>query len=156
MKEVHIYTEIDDASGNVSPKGYGYVLEFRGENGNLGTKQGFGRIINTNHVATLCAVIEAMERITEPCEITIHARDTYVLNMIEHNLESWAENNFSAKGGRTVANRAQWRHLWEAKEEHGHKLLVSPGGHVYSSWLRTEIAKWKEEKRKEGKNVKTK
>lgn len=147
MKRADIYIKTDSASPKISEKKYGYVLqcEVAGESK---TREGFGVAMGTYHQVILETIIEALERFREPCEIHIHTEDTFVLNMMERNLESWANNEFQTVKGKPVANQEEWKKVWELSNEH--LILTEPGEHEYSGWILTEMKK-KEEKEK--KNV---
>ena len=134
MLETHIYIEIDSRTQRESDKNYGYILECLGK---TSTKEGFGTARATYNKANLIAITEAIKRFKEPCEIHIHTRDEYVLNMIERCLNAWAENGFQNAKGKPVANQKEWMELWEQSQNH--LLLTEPGEHSYSSWLQTQF-----------------
>ena len=49
-----------------------------------------GKIEGTYHQAVLTALIEALERFRESCEVHVHTENEFILNMIDMNLEKWA------------------------------------------------------------------
>ena len=142
MKRADIFLEMSNHSMKTMERQYGYVLqcEVAGENK---TREGFGMATGTYHQVILLALIEAMERFHEPCEICIHSEDAFVLNMMEYNLESWANNEFQTAKGKPVANQEEWMQIWELSKEH--LILTEPGEHEYSGWLLSEM-KEKEKK----------
>ena len=136
MKRADIFLKISNNSPKAMERQYGYVLqcEVTGENR---TREGFGTATGTYHQVTLKALIEAMERFHETCEICIHSEDTFILNMMECNLESWANNAFQTAKGKPVANREEWIRIWELSKKH--LILTEPGEHEYSGWLLSEM-----------------
>lgn len=138
MFEVHIY--ITQSSGNTrkSKRSYGYVLEcmLRGE---AKTVEGFGETESTFHETNLIAINKALARLNQSCEVHIHTEDNFILNMIEHNLERWAANDFKTSKDKPVESEKEWRKLWDLQK----KQLIIPkaGSHTYSEWIKEEIRK---------------
>lgn len=141
MKRADIYIKTDSSSQKATERWYGYVLEFK-HNGETRTREGFGTVTATYHQAILTALIEAIERFREECEIHIHTEDVFILNMMEQNLETWAENGFRTAKGKAVANQEEWIRVWQQSKRH--LILAEPGEHEYSGWLLSEIKTKKE------------
>lgn len=141
--ETHIYIATDGTSPKMGVKAYAYILECRVA-GEIKTRGGFGEVPATYHQAVLTAISAALERFRQPCEITIHTEDIFVLSMIEQNLDRWAENDFMTSKGMPVANRKEWKKIWNLSTEH--LLLGEPGKHTYTDWLKMEIKKRKGER----------
>lgn len=142
MYEVHIYIETDSTLPQTTEKQYAYVLECRTGSGETRTREGFGKMTGTYHQAVLAAVIEAMGRLNQSCEVHLHSEDVFVLSMLEGSLSFWAGNGFLTKRGRQIANREQWQQVWELSEKQ--LILTEPGSHSYSAWLASEMEKRKE------------
>lgn len=142
MKRADIFLKVSSNNPKAMERKYGYVLEYKAD-GEERTREGFGEEVGTCHQVTLKALIEAMGRFHEPCEICIHSEDTFVLNMMEYNLESWANHEFQTAKGKPVANQEEWMQIWELSKEH--LILTEPGEHEYSGWLLSEM-KGKEKK----------
>ncbi len=140
MKKADIYIKTDSSSPKQTEKWYGYVMECKVA-GEIKTREGFGKITGTYHKAVLTALIEALERFKEPCEIYIHTEDVFVLNMIELNLAVWAEKEFQTTKGKPVANQEEWAKIWDLSNKH--LLLTEPGEHGYTEWLLTEMERRK-------------
>lgn len=136
MFEVHIYIETDSHIPRISDKRYGYVLECHTAAG-IRTRGDFGKISGTYHKATLIAMIEAMKRLNQTCEVHIHTSDTFVLNMMDYNLERWAGNGFKTGKGEPVTNPEEWKQLWILKRQQ--LITTVPGNHEYSEWLIDEM-----------------
>lgn len=145
--KVHIYAEADSADPKCRERYTGYVLECRTSSGELRTKEKFCQRCGTYHAAILQTIIEAVERINQNCEIHIHTRDIYILNMMKKNLPAWAENEFRTVKGDAIANRSEWEKFWKSGSRH--LVIADPGTHSYYGWMMSEMKK--ERKEHEGK-----
>ena len=139
--QADIYVTLDSRSPQKTEKRYGYVLECQ-VNGAPVTREGFGSVKGTYHKATLRALCEAFRRFRQPCEITVHAEDEFVLSMMIQNLSAWAGNGFKNSSSQPIKNSTEWSVLWALLQ--GHQILIDPGSHTYSEWLSQEIKKRKE------------
>ena len=99
MKRVDIYICINPVSTRKSKKRYGYVLECVIDE-IPHTKDKFGECEETYNKATLMVINEALSRMNQPCEIHLHVENTYILNMMENNLDLWSRNGFKNSKGR--------------------------------------------------------
>lgn len=142
---VNIYIETDSAFPRSSEKSYGYVLECIIRSIPY-TREGFGAVKGTFNEAILTAAKEALNRINTRCEVHLHTRNSYVLDMIDRNLDKWAENNFTGSNGQKIKNADLWKAVFEAAGECN--IVPEPGEHSYSRWIREEI-----ERRKRGKTA---
>ena len=133
MFEVHIYISTSSSSPRVSTKKYGYVLETQ-VLGNPRTCEGFGCLESTYHKAVLTALIEAMKRLNQSCEVHIHTEDGFLLNMLQNSAQRWAENDFRNSKGTSIANKEEWEILWSLASKH--IVIPKPGTHSYDSWLK--------------------
>lgn len=140
---VNIYIETDTVFPRSSEKHYGYVLECY-LNGLPYTREGFGSMTGTFNEAILTAVKEALNRIKTRCEVHLYTRNSYILDMLDKNLDRWAEAGFVGAKGQQIKNADIWRGIYEASRELN--LVPEPGEHSYSKWIREEIRKRKPEK----------
>lgn len=136
MRRVNIYIETDNISPRAMIRKYGYVLECD-VHGRPVTREGFGQAEATYNQAVLTALAEALARIRKPCEIHIHTRNDYVLNMIEVNLSKWAAGGFLSSSGKPVAGKEEWEKVWELLK--GQMTVTVHGSHPYSGWLQSEM-----------------
>lgn len=141
MIETHIYIETDSISSKTTEKQYGYVLECKIA-GEIKTREGFGKVNGTYHNAVLTAMVEALGRFNQSCEIYIHTENKFVLNMLELNLVKWAGNEFLTSKGKPVTNQEEWMRIWNLSTKH--LILTEPGSHIYSGWLQSEMKARKE------------
>ena len=114
LKKITLYTD-GSCIGNPGPGGYAYILiygdikkEFAGYEENT-----------TNNRMELSAVINGLNQLKEPCDVTIYTDSAYVLNAFE---QKWIEN-WQLKGWRTankkdVLNKDLWLNLLDAMERH--------------------------------------
>lgn len=139
MFKVNIYLAQDTASTSKYKRSHGFVIDYKKKNGEDETRQGFGETEETYHGATLICLLDAMELLTQPCEITVHSEDRFVLNMMKNNLEKWAETDFRNAKGDPLKHAELWEELWKIIAEKGHELEIESGHHAYSEWLESEM-----------------
>ena len=138
MMKTHVYIAVDSCSTRISKKNYAYILECTVA-GEIVTKEGYGQAEGSYHKAVLEAIADALERFTKPCEITIHAENTFILNMFTSYLEKWAENGFLTAKGKPITNREEWIRVHKASAKH--EIHTDPGKHAYSKWLAEKMEK---------------
>ncbi|MFC4699493.1 ribonuclease HI [Glaciecola siphonariae] len=113
MKKVTIYTD-GSCLGNPGPGGYGALLIFGEHRKTL--SQGF--VHTTNNRMELLAPIEALNALSEPCEIDIYTDSQYVKNGINQWIASWKRNNWKTSAKKPVKNVDLWQRLDEACKRH--------------------------------------
>ena len=139
MHDVDIFVDISSHSLRSAPRIYGCVLSCKRLGKAPATLEIFGSCQGTYHHCFLEAIIAALGRMNRPSSICIHGPDDYVLNMIEHNLNKWAENSFRDSKGCPVKDADAWRQAWELLRPH--KYCIERGRHEYSDWLTAELKK---------------
>lgn len=141
MKIVNIYIGTDGASTRKSWKRYGFVMECFVRN-ETRTKESFGECEGTYNRVILEVICKALERMKEPCEIHLYTENTYILKMIEHNLEHWKANGFRTSKDKPVKNEDLWQQYCRLSEKH----LIKPeyGANQYLSWIKEEIERRKD------------
>lgn len=142
MQTVHIYVETDITAPRPVQRYVGYVLECMTVSGKTGTRERFQKKTGTYHQAILEALIEAVERINQSCEVHIHTQDTFVLDMIGKNLSLWAGNEFRNSKGELVKNHSLWSRLWTLLQRH--LIETERGEHPYLNWMQSEMMKRRE------------
>lgn len=90
------------------------------------------------------ALAETLERIHEPCKVTIHGQNRFALNMLQNRLEEWASDNFISNG-KPVLNKEEWEAVW--KEVQKHEITAEIGKHAYSDWILREMEGQREKNR---------
>lgn len=143
MKQVNIYTktnikDLKQADGIIA-----CVLEteIRGE---TVTKEHFAPVQQaTANQAELKALIAALGRLREPCNLTIYTESPYVAAGFEKGwVESWTEGGWLTARQKPVANREEWQEAARLLKPNSPHFIA--GKHQYSRWLQREIEKRKE------------
>ena len=132
MKRVNIYINISPASIRKSKKRYGFVLECV-INDFPYTKDQFGEVEDTYNGAVLKVINSALRRMNQSCEVHVYTDNTYILGMIEKNLDMWAGNGFVTSKGEPLKNQEEWRNMWSLSMKH--LLVPEPGKHPFSEWI---------------------
>ncbi|NLB28891.1 MAG: ribonuclease HI [Clostridiales bacterium] len=128
MKKVTVYTD-GACSGNPGPGGWGAVLMY----GKHRRELSGGAPVTTNNRMELTAVIEALSKLTEPCNVTLYTDSKYVSDAINKGwLSSWRRNGWRKKDG-DVKNPELWQRLVPLLEEHS-VSFVWVKGHSDNEW----------------------
>lgn len=94
----------------------------------------------TWHQVTLTALAAGLQRLKQTCHVTIFSQDEYIMNMIDSDQPVlWAANDFAKLDGTPVANRPEWKRLWNCIREQ--EVEVRPGAHSYSRWMQEKMKK---------------
>ncbi len=113
MKQVTIYTD-GACSGNPGKGGWGAVLQHDGREKCLS-----GAVAETtNNQMELTAVIEALNALKEPCEITLYTDSTYVLDGITKWIHGWKKKGWKTASKKPVKNQELWQALDTARARH--------------------------------------
>ena len=114
MKNVIIYTD-GACSYNPGPGGWGCVLIY---NDIQRSFSGF-ELNTTNNQMEMQAVIEALARLNEPCEVDLYSDSAYVINAFNAGwIDSWKKNNWRTSQNKPVKNLDVWQRLIELTERH--------------------------------------
>lgn len=107
QKEVTIYTD-GACSGNPGPGGYGAILMYKGNKVEIS-----GREDNTtNNKMEMMAAIMALEKLKEPCHVTLYSDSAYLVNAINKGwLKNWKNNNWKTASKEPVKNIDLWARL---------------------------------------------
>jgi ribonuclease HI len=117
VNSVHIYTD-GACRGNPGPGGWGVLLKSGGQE-----KELFGGdAATTNNRMELMAVIQALQALKRPCEVTLHVDSQYVLKGITEWLPGWKRKGWRTAAGQPVKNVDLWQQLEKLVEEGGHAL----------------------------------
>lgn len=114
MKKVIIYTD-GACSVNPGPGGWGCVLIYNGVE-----KEFSGFEDNTtNNRMEMRAVIEALSRLKEHCEVDLYSDSAYVINAFKQKwVVNWVANNWHTADKKPVKNDDLWRKILEFCEQH--------------------------------------
>ncbi len=130
MKHVDIYTD-GACSGNPGPGGWGAVLVYNGTEKEISG----GDKMTTNNRMELSAVIEALQALKEPCEVTLTTDSKYVCDAINQKwVYSWKNNGWKKPDKKPALNVDLWEKLLPLLEEHQVTFVWVKGhaGHPYN------------------------
>ncbi len=130
MKHVDIYTD-GACKHNPGPGGWGAVIVFKGIEKELSGGEGH----TTNNRMELMAVINALEALKEPCEVTLTSDSKYVIDSIEKRwVYGWKQRGWVKSDKSPALNPDLWERLLQLLEIHEVKLVWVKGhaGHPYN------------------------
>ena len=146
MKHVDIYTD-GSCRFNPGPGGWGAILLYKGRELALSG----GDASTTNNRMELLSVISALERLKEPCEITLTSDSKYVLDGLSKGwAKSWRSKGWKRSDGSPALNPDLWERLLDLCERHTIEYVWVKGhaGHPYNercdSMAQAESAKYVE------------
>ena len=113
MKRVDIFTD-GACSGNPGAGGWVAVLRSGGHEKELCG----GERDTTNNRMELTAAIEALEALTEPCQVTLTTDSTYVRDGITRWLANWKQNGWRTAAKKPVKNQELWQKLDRQASRH--------------------------------------
>ena len=107
MSKVEIYTD-GACKGNPGPGGWGAILVWKGVEKTLSG----GEANTTNNRMELLGVINALEALKRPCEITLTTDSRYVVDGLEKGwAESWRKKGWKKSDGKPALNTDLWERL---------------------------------------------
>jgi ribonuclease HI len=128
--KAQVYTD-GACKGNPGPGGWGAILLVDGKEIELyGGEQS-----TTNNRMELCAMIEALNHLPEPCDVVLTSDSQYVINSIQKGwLDNWQKNGWKKADKSPVANEELWKELLALLEKHNVEFVWIKGhaGHVYN------------------------
>lgn len=130
MKKVEIYTD-GSCKQNPGPGGWGAVLVYQGRELELSG----GQADTTNNRMELTAVIEALQKLREPCQVTLTTDSKYVSDGISKGwAASWRARGWKKADKSPALNPDLWGTLLDLCETHTVKFVWVKGhaGHPYN------------------------
>ena len=114
MKHVDVFTD-GACSGNPGPGGWGAILRYNEHEKEISG----GEAHTTNNRMELTAVIEALELLREPCEVTLYSDSQYVCNALKLGwAEKWQKNGWMRNRKEKALNPELWQRLLELCGKH--------------------------------------
>ncbi len=108
MKKIYLFSD-GSSLGNPGPGGYCAILRYKDHE-----KIVKGNEPNTtNNRMELKAVIEALKKLKEPCEVIIYSDSNYVVKAVNEWLESWIKKDF-----KNVKNVDLWKEFIKVSKPH--------------------------------------
>ncbi|MBQ7743413.1 MAG: ribonuclease HI [Lachnospiraceae bacterium] len=128
MKHVDIWT--DGASkGNPGPGGYGAVIKYVDKSGiekRLELKEAFES--TTNNKMELLSAIVALEKLKEPCEVTLTSDSKYLVDAFNQDwISEWIDTDFRRGKTTEVKNIDLWERLIDLSKKHKIKFVWVKG-----------------------------
>lgn len=118
MNKIVIYTD-GACKGNPGPGGWGVLLRSSGQV----EKELFGgELVTTNNRMELTAVIEALQALKRPCEVTLYLDSKYVLQGATEWLVGWKTKGWKTAARQPVKNVDLWQQLDVLVMTSGHKI----------------------------------
>lgn len=118
--DVKIYTD-GAARGNPNgPGGYGTILTYLDEKGELHKRElSGGYKKTTNNRMELMAAIKGLESLIKPCKVELYSDSQYLVNAFNQNwLDGWIKKGWKRGKNEEVKNVDLWKRLLKAKEAH--------------------------------------
>ena len=134
--DVIIYTD-GSARGNPDgPGGFGTILHYTDEKGQLHTKElSQGYIKTTNTRMELMAAIAGLEALKAPCNVTLYSDSKYLTDAFNQGwIDGWVKKGWKRGKNEPVKNIDLWKRLLAAKEPHNVTFLWVKGhnGHEFN------------------------
>lgn len=130
MKKVEIYTD-GACSGNPGKGGWGAILVYNGKEKEISG----GSQETTNNRMELTAVIEALKKLKEPCEVTLTTDSKYVCDAVTKGwVYSWQKNSWKKADKKPALNVDLWERLLPLLEKHSvtFNWVKGHNGHPYN------------------------
>ena len=123
LKKVAIFTD-GACSGNPGPGGWGAILKYGEHTAELSG----GEESTTNNRMELTAVINAVSRLKEPCDIRIYTDSQYVANGFNQGwIWNWKKNGWKKSDKKPVLNPELWEQLLKALSPHKYQFIWVKG-----------------------------
>lgn len=113
MKKIQVYTD-GACRGNPGVGGWGVLMRYGQHEKELYGKEQH----TTNNRMELMAAIQAIEAVTESCEIEVWTDSQYVQKGITQWLDNWKARNWKTANRKPVKNADLWQRLEEAVSTH--------------------------------------
>lgn len=133
MFEISIYLETSSRYLGTRKRWGGYVITYVRKNGELASVEGFEEVEGTYNHVLLHMLNAAMERVKKKSIIHICSANSFILDMIDNNLDEWSQNGFQSQKGKPIKDQDEWMKFWEQKE--GHTIITERGLHEFSHWM---------------------
>ena len=107
MKKVELYTD-GACSGNPGPGGWGAILRF----GQREKELSGGAAATTNNRMELTAVIQGLQALKEPCQVTLYSDSKYFADSVQKGwVYGWKKKGWKKADGKPALNVDLWEEL---------------------------------------------
>lgn len=72
----------------------------------------------TNNRMEMTAAIEALNALSEPCQVALYTDSTYLKNGVQQWMHNWKKNNWRTSAKKTVKNVDLWQAVDDACQRH--------------------------------------
>lgn len=76
----------------------------------------------SSYFTGLMALEEALSRLKMSCSLTIHIRNTILVNLINTNMDTWSRNGWKGSGRTELKYTALWKSVYEKIKLHEYKV----------------------------------
>lgn len=133
--KVELYTD-GACSGNPGNGGFGTILVYHDEHGNVHEKEiSDGYKNTTNNQMELLAVIKGFEALKKPCEVVVYSDSKYVVDAFNNKwIDNWVKKGWRTASKTPVKNSDLWQRLLLALKMHKAEFVWVKGhaGHKYN------------------------
>lgn len=123
MQDVIIYTD-GACSGNPGPGGWGAILMYNNHKKEIcgGNKS------TTNNIMEISAVIEALKKLKNPCNVSVYSDSAYVVNCFNQGwIYNWIKKGWKTASNEPVKNKELWQELYNLTQIHNVKFIKVKG-----------------------------
>ena len=113
MNRVEIFTD-GACKGNPGPGGWGVLLR----KGTHEKELSGGEADTTNNRMEMTAVVQGLNALIEPCEVTLYTDSRYVIDGMTKWIHGWKRNGWRNASKKPVRNADLWHDLIEAATPH--------------------------------------
>lgn len=139
MKQVGIYIIHTAKQKRVPNALFLYCMTYK----NRPCRYGKGELEDTTQSGLyLAAIVDALQRMKEPCDIRIHINICdYLANMVNQGMPwEWRKNGWKNSRGKWVADWVKWEKVLELLDTGRHHLsIISEKSHAYTGHLQEKL-----------------
>lgn len=119
LSKVEIYTD-GCSHGNPGKGGYGVILSYEKENGEIFEKEiSAGYENTTNNRMELLAAIIGLEALKRPCDVSLYSDSKYLVDAFNQKwIDNWVKNDWNRPKTGPVKNVDLWKRLLLVKKQH--------------------------------------
>lgn len=141
MRQVNIYLMTTVKGLRAADGKLAYILEYKREDKEPVTLTRIQNIEQcTANVAEITAATEALQRLTEPCELYIYTDSNYLTSMLDRWLKEWEVNGWQMARKKDIANKGMIINLDTLLKPHKYRIHNAVH-HEYYDWLQNELNK---------------
>ena len=128
LSNVDIYTD-GCCHGNPGKGGYGVILSYKKENGDIFEKEisgGYSK--TTNNRMELLAAIVGLEALKRPCNVKLYSDSKYLVDAFNQKwINGWVKNDWNRPKTGPVKNVDLWKRLLNIKKQHNVEFIWVKG-----------------------------